>query len=100
MNSRSIHYLLAALVLLGAFSLLFAVTTQADEWKSGRISAIGTRSIQVEGWTYYFTASTVVKDIHNNILPADPKVLRGVEEVLFRVRGYDLVEVKIFRQRD
>lgn len=78
---------------------VFSGTLHGNEWKKGKVTSVDKYSVGIDGWRHRVSDSVVIKDTSGEILPKDLKVLKGADEILYRMKEGKIVEIKIFKRR-
>jgi hypothetical protein len=98
-NKKTICILLKSLALAVVISLFIPFPVFSYDWEKGTITGIGERSITIDGWTYFVSETAVFSAAGSEEFTADLTMLRGVEEVLYRLEDGKIKEIKIFRRK-
>lgn len=98
-NKKIISVLLMVYFLVMAVAPVSSEVFHGKEWKIGKVTKVMVDSIRVDGRDYYVSESVIIKDINKEILPWDLRVLRGVDEILYRIVDGEIVEIRIYKRR-
>lgn len=98
-NKKVLSILFLTIFLFASVLPASSETLHGKEWKKGRIDEVSERYIKINGWYYPVSKSLVIKDIYKETLVPEPKMLKGVEEVLFKMKGREITEIRIIKKR-
>ncbi|MBI5196310.1 MAG: hypothetical protein HZA10_08310 [Nitrospirae bacterium] len=99
MDKKIVNIVIMSTILLALALPVFPKSTGKDEWKKGSVTSVHENSIGIDGRRHYVSDSVIMKDISDEILTKDLKILKGVDEILYKMDKGEITEIKIFRRR-
>jgi len=95
MIMKTLRILLSILFLLGTAAHAFPEIIKLHAWKTGKITDIKKKLIELDGKLYLVSDSVVIMTLDKSVLGSDLELLRSVESILFTEKNgkIDLIRI-------
>lgn len=99
MDKKVVSIVIMSTILLALALPVFAKSAGKDEWKKGTVTSVDANSVGIGGRRHYVSDSVVIRDISDEVMTKDLRVLKGADEILYKINKGEITEIKIFRRR-
>ncbi len=95
---KAIKIILLVSFLLGFRTYVFAgaETFSSPEWKTGIITGVTAKFIEIDGKLRLPDDPLVIKTLYGDELDSNLELLRGVEKIYFKEKNGKIAEIRIF----
>ncbi len=93
---KSKKMIIILVVFLLAASFLFTGTAfSGDAWKKGSVTGVSDYSLKIDGLSFLVNEKVVITDYNNYVFEPDLSILRAVDEILYKTKKGEIIEIRI-----
>ncbi len=99
MDKKFFNIVIMSTILLALALPVFPKSAGKEVWKKGTVTSVDENSVGIGGRRHFVSDSVIIKDISDEVLTKDLKILKGADEILYKTDKGEITEIKIFRRR-
>ncbi len=99
MKSKKMIIIILIVFLSAAAFLFTGNAVSGDTWKKGRVTGVSDNYIKIDGRGFHVNPLVVITDYNDNLFPPEMSVLRAVNEILYKTKAGEIIEIRIIERK-